>query len=202
MLKEFELGHEAIDYIRGQLSHGVSLSNLLLDLPLEKGRVTTILPAEVSIETVTQFEDGFWTEGFEENFDKRLYMADLSSTYLRDTKISSLRYAIFENSAERPTYPWLITRKAQFFTNDEHSDVYHFVTSKNNEIENITNAIRNAITAWLFTGILTEMVDGPDLVCGQAMDAGIMRTLAENTAYLFIGAYDGEGLLTWTRPGL
>jgi hypothetical protein len=194
MEKEFELGHEAIDYIRDRLSQGVSLSRLLLALPLEQGRVTTWLVEPITPEELTQFEDAL-----DETVNKRAYMEELISTYLGNTQGAYPRYAIFENAAAHPTDPWVETRKVQFFTNSEQTDVYPFITSKNNQIANIRNAINNAVTAYLFTGILTEMENGPDIVSGQAVDTKTLQILAQNTAYMFISAYDGFGVLTWTR---
>src|ERR1041385_6244759 len=59
MTEQFELGSEAIEYIRGQLRYGKSLANFLLNsVDFDGGHVTVFLPEDTTAAQLLRFQYG------------------------------------------------------------------------------------------------------------------------------------------------
>jgi hypothetical protein len=193
MLKEVELGQEAIDYIKDSLSQGRTLSRYLCNLPLEQGVVTTWLPPASNSLFLTDFRMGGVITG-EIRHEADAKLGEFVSKYLSR---SSTRYAIFEHALARAGDPFLLSVATRFFVYGD--EVYFFLTSEDSETINIMDAVKNAKT-YLLTGVLAEVTTLPELRDHQQVTEEILRTIVDKTGYLIVGAYDEEGELIWKRP--
>jgi hypothetical protein len=192
MLKEVELGEEAIKYIRHVLSQGGMLSNHLLDLPLQRGQVRTWLPTNVDPASLTAFEMGGVITG-EMKKEVELKFADLVSKYLSE---SGTRYALFEHALARASDPFLLSVGAKFLICQ--SQVYFFLTSGDQDVREVLNTAKTAST-YLFTGVLANLPDTLEIRNHQEVTEEVLRTVVDKTEYFIVGAFDGEGYLTWSR---
>lgn len=149
MLQKFAFGPEATAYIREQLSWGRTLGKLLLNLPLEEGRVIAYLPASTSFEQSRNFRAGGLPKTQQGTLDN---LIDAISEYLVG---SGKRYAVFEDINAQVGDPFLEEEKEQFFT--YKTDVYYFLSSQSNA----PNRIRYMATgyAWYFLGVLTSLAE-------------------------------------------
>src|SRR4051794_2879399 len=111
MLKKVQLGSEAIEYIEGAFSEGRSLSKYLLDLPLEKGTVTTWVDSRTDPVALTHFKTGGIITG-EARRKASLMLARFVSNYLAQT---DTRYGIFEHALATEGDPFLLTKKLNYF---------------------------------------------------------------------------------------
>ena len=208
MITTIELGHDAITYIRAYLSEGNTLSEYLLELPLEEGRVVTYLPPTSSLDAIENFEVGGIVPTVDvqrevgsgkqeivqlQRAEIQLKLANFITAYLNRP---GRHYAIFEHALAEPTDPWLAQTSAEFFT--YRSEVYIFLPSQDASTKAIVSAIRTAAT-YRITCTLCTTSSGPDLSTGQEVEQDILRVLAESTQHIIVGAYDGESEIVWSR---
>jgi hypothetical protein len=208
MVTEVELGSEGIAYIRAYLSEGKELSRYLLKLPLEQGRVVSYLPPTVNPDASREFEVGgqsvldmnsqyeIGTEAHKIvgplGAANELHLANFISAYLSQP---GKRYAIFEHALAEPGDLWLSQTSIRFFTCD--TGVYIFLNQQDASLDAILAALRAART-YRLTGILSGPTSFPEIPIGHEVTLDVLRVLAATTAYVIVGAYDGEGELIWS----
>lgn len=206
MLKEFEFGSEAISYIRWILSQGKTLSKLLLDLPLEDGRVRTYLPETVSEEATRQFKHGGVIKRSDVRVQRGKLIFELVERKESDLQLATViadylhggasRHAIFEDALHNPGDPGLAKTEGRFFTHG--TDVYFFLTAQDQDVDFITTTFR-AAKSYLFTGVLTEGAASGLIQANRPVQVETLEELARNANHILIGAYDGEAELIWSR---
>jgi len=191
MLKTIDLPKEAISCICSCLSRGNHLSSLLLNLPLQQGRVRTFLPSQVAQERLLKFNVG----GLAKRNETEPHLRDIVAEHLRkpDSPI-----AIFEDNLAKPGDPVLRTISMPFFTyNDE---IYYFLTTRQTTDKLITAAIRRA-QSYVFICALTTC--GTDDILtfehGRQITYSNLDALARNATSIVVGAYDGEAYVFWSR---
>lgn len=188
MLKAYELGEEAIHYIKRELGDGDTLANYLLDLELEKGQVMTHLPNGVNLETILQFGTG--------GVVSKSYTTENLLVWIREyLDGGSNHLAIFETLA-RPEDPSLSIPGPPFLVHK--NEVYYFVTSHSSESA-ISRSVRFA-RSYPFVGVLSSLpLEKYTIRTGQRIDKNTLRNLVQRCRYLLVGVYDNEAVLVWKR---
>jgi len=192
-LRAVEFGPEAVAYIQSQLARGKTLSQHLLQLPLEAGRVVSYLPDGIDPKEAAQ---RFAAGGVVPQRKSLAKVADLIAGYLRN---QTGRVAVFEDQVAKPCDPWLQTSPVQFFTHG--SDVYHFVRASDDGPGRVLDLIGFA-KDYVFTGILARLADHTaELVNRAEVSPHVIRSLATGSENIIVGAFDGEGALIWSVKG-
>jgi hypothetical protein len=183
--------HEGISYIRSRLSQGTTLSEELLRLPLEEGRVFAYLPEGIDRSEIA-IEYGVANMSADAGRQRDEKLVGFVSSFLA----SSLRgYAIFEDLINRPGSPFLSDVSYFVFESND----YPFVDSASDN-ELILRTIRKA-GHYPFIGVLTEAVDEPPIRNKQEISLETVQLLGRNAKHIVVGAYDMEAYLIWSRSG-
>ena len=191
MLKKYEFGLEAIQYIREQSYMDKTLSAYLFALPLEKGSVVAYLPMNVSPEASRDFNAG----GIARIAETEPRLAGFIMEYLGGR---GKPYVVFEDAFKLSTD--LSLQRADYIYFTHRSEVYHFLTSRDRDTARIISTIRTA-RCYPFLGALTSIPDDePDIQCCQEVSNEFLRMLAMRTKHIIVGAYDLEAQLIWTAP--
>ncbi|UCH51780.1 MAG: hypothetical protein JSV54_03235 [Chloroflexota bacterium] len=215
--KEIVLGAAALKYIRGHLTHGLTLSKYILEyLDLETGQCATALPEEANLEKINDFESGWIIPPPPESKWHRLTPEDgvpsilipvnTLHSYLFDTIRSFLEASpehicISENAAAHPSAPWLQRRKSHIVTFQK--EVYTFLLGGQRSNDEIKVAIYGAETAWHLIGAMTSLPDDKYILSdGQKINSDILKTLAARTEKIFVSAYDGEAYIIWHNKSI
>jgi hypothetical protein len=186
LLKQYDLGDDAIQFIRSQLALGRGLARSLSELPVERGRVTTHLPANVSTENLSDFGSGGIASG-----EETQWLAGFISDFLaaQASRVCVLEHASAERSdSKQPDVP--------FFTVGEDLFMFAHQTTPRETLLTITQKGH-----WYpAIGTLSRLpADQPQLPERSEQTPALLRELAEATDYMLIGAYDAEAWLIWTR---
>lgn len=212
-IEQTKLDVEAASFIKDTLGKGKTLSKLLLaSHEIASGSVYTFLPADTSTETANDFAGGGKLpplpaethEHFTSEDGAKWRMvpvpnadADIVTTIQNFLRAEQGHVCIFEDAVAKPTDLWLSSAGTRVLTfNDE---VYHWLSQDDVETTKILNTIRRA-NSWLFMGAMTSTLK----IKGFASDAGTisydaLKTMAEETKIIVVGAYDGEGYLIWSK---
>jgi hypothetical protein len=189
MLREHTFGAEAFIYIRDQLSSGKTLSNLLLNLPLNEGKVIAFLSESFPSDWFNKFQSGIGMKAS----PSHKHLASFMSEYLRK---SQTNLVIFEEPLKRSSDRHLSSRVKQYMTHD--SEVYPFLTSREaGNLKQINSFIADS-TAYYFLAALTASTDRK-FDNRQDVTRDVLMNLALATKYIIVGAYDGEGHLIWSQ---
>ncbi len=187
MLTRYELGAEAIAFIRSELSQGRELATAIVDAPLERGQVVTFLPDSLGETQLTDFSSGGVASG-----EETRKTADLIAAYVSK---GAERICVFEHPTANKDDPRSPT--VSFFT--VGMTVYLFMT-QDTPGSQIESAAREA--HWYpAIGILASLPPGerpPENRSEQ--DPRLLSRLAKGTDHMIVGAYDGEGWLLWSNP--
>lgn len=189
MFRDVGSNAEAIAYIRTCLEQGNTLARYLLDLPLEEGRV--IIPLTVTVNEVTY--SNFAVGGVTARNDTEPLLADFISAYLDG---ENGRYAIFEDTLAQLGDAFLSSSKTQFVAFE--TEIYYFLSSRESNSKTIISVVRQA-TSHLFIGVLTSLAAENDLHTEQAITLELLTAIVQHAEHILIGAYDGEGVLIWSR---
>lgn len=210
--KEYELGLEAIKFIKECLGGGNTLAQTFLRIfDFEKGRVITALPLGIDPEEAKDFEDGIFPEppksewrSFVKSDGSKWVMVPKPNTDFWLVSIIRMflvkedkRLCILENALARPNDPWISLKKHQIFT--FKGEVYHFLLGMDVEGKRIEQTIRNA-SSYLFIGLLTSVPqETPFPRKGHEVSFEELKVFAKRTEKIIVGAYDGEGYLIWEK---
>jgi hypothetical protein len=202
--EEIEVGSAALTYMCDAMSGWHLLSRSLLNV-VRGGRITTFLPRGVSIADLTTFTEGGKLPAAEPtsghgarstpipNADAIL-VNEIHSFVRANTE----RICVIEDALTTIDDPYV-----QEFTDILICEgrIYHFVTSSSTP-ERIMACIRDARTVLDFVGALTVL---PPNLFGVALGgrhkviASDIENMAQNATCVFVGAYDGESFLKWTK---
>lgn len=213
-LVETTLGRDGVEYVRLCLARGKTLARYHLEcLDLYRGKVLTYLPADISAQAAREFTTGgkipqpAKSEGIlVEEGGRQIVAVPVRSTVDHMTTLieqflrgGSGRLCILQHAFARPSDPWLSDSPARFLTFED--EVYFFITGQSANTGEIREAIGEAETTYLFIGALTSLRSGNtwSLERKEKVSLDELRTLAEKTETIFVGAYDGEGYLIWSR---
>lgn len=199
MIVEVTLDAEALNYAREYLSHGVTLSTMLLkEVSLESGVFATVVPDSASRAAILDLRYGEIYTGADRSAGTiKAHVAELIATYLGDVA-GTLRCAIFEDivlhasDLQQPD-----TRRPQAPYITHHNEVYYYLVPPVGVIQS-AEAIGEAYFC-RFVGMLTETAVVSALRPSAVIATDDLATLAAHASHIFVGAYDGSGILVWRR---
>jgi hypothetical protein len=183
---QFELGTDALAFVRDELSNGGPLAKRLLAVPA-KGQVFGILPAKTAPADLTDFGSGGVASG-----DESLELADLIGARLSETQ----SICVFEHPTSREGDPRM--PDVDYFI--VGARVYAFLTTSSDH-ETIIKAARE--THWypsigLISALMTsETAPRPR----SAMTVSFLDDLVVHAQAIVVGAYDAESWLIWYPEG-
>ncbi len=211
MLRQYQLGPRAIDYIRGRLSEGRTLSKLLLHLNMEAGTAWSYLPAGIDDETAHDL-----TRGVVAPLDPKAGHRTGTGIMIpvptpsRPLILEMIRQfllahsgacCIFEHALARATDQWLAheTGYAPYLTFDD--EVYFFLSGRDRSVDDSRiGVVMDRAQSYLLTGILTIAPEGfGPLRFRQIVTFDQLRALADSVQAIILGAYDGQGYIIWSR---
>jgi hypothetical protein len=214
MLHKFELGQEAIDYIKSCLKDLIDMNKILaqflLKLPLEDGKVISYLPAESNTEAILDFNTGgiVIDETEEKHFfksnGKKMLMKAIPNRNTRKKLVEFIldflqkndnNYLIIEDTFASPSDPYILSNIHCLSCKD---CVYHFLNAQHSNKDSINEVINNAVRGYLKIGILTYCNQKYNIKKGKEISEEIIKMFAENTEHIFVRAYDGESELIWS----
>lgn len=192
MIEKRELDDDAVVFIRRNLSRGAAVSRMLLDLPLEEGKVSVFLPKHVGKDVARGFDlGGVFRQ--EESIEAERRVAEFVASYLNRSEHA---YAVFENPVMKPTDPSARLSALCYFT---YNDIVYFLLSSGQpELTRVIATLRG-VHSWVFNGILTLPKGLGTIDARQQLDRETLVNLATNTEHILVGAYDYEGYLIWSR---
>jgi hypothetical protein len=203
-LKKITLSLESVDYIKSILKHGNTISSYLLkNCDLEKGKVITFLPFDVSKEDAKQFTFGgkfkYSTESAKmlpmppNIYD---YLVEVIQSFLKKGKG---RLCIFEDKTSLPNDPLISLKDTRIFICE--SEVYYILCKEDaGNIEKINDTIWDSDSHWHFVCVMTSVSkENSVLKNNKKINHNDLKLLAERAEKIVIGAYDGEGFLIWNK---
>jgi hypothetical protein len=214
MLKKFELGKEAIDYIKSCLEDLIDMNKILaqylLKLPLEDGKAISYLPAESSKEVILDFNTGgIITDEITESHlielgGQKTLIEALQNKNTREKLIEFILAFLQKNDNN-----YLIIEDTFASSSDFHilsnihlfsckNSIYHFLNSQYSNKKTINEVINDASRPYLYAGILTYSNKYLDIKNGKEISEEIIKMFAENTQHIFVSAYDGESEIIWS----
>ena len=187
MLRPIPNRSAAIAYLRANLESGHALARHLLALPLDAGSVAATLPADAPDPAFSRFDAGGVTH-------RAATEPELAALVLGHLRQGGGRVAVFEDALSRRGDPVLAKQGGRYaFVGDE---VYH-VLLPGDDGGQVIAAARRA-TSFSFIGVLTS-TPGDGLAGGQELSPERVEALARRAEHVLVGAYDGEGVLVWSR---
>lgn len=188
MVTTRDLGDEALEYIRSELSDGRGLGSRLVQHPLD-GSLIAILPASVPADAALDFQSGDVARGQEVT-----KLADLVWTYVSERTVG---VCVFEHATLRagdPHFPAL-----DYFT--VGADVYLILTGSS-DLESIAAAAKE--THWYPSiGVLSTLSDRQIVpASGSSQPEAVLDELAARVEGVIVGAYDGESWIVWLSSRL
>jgi len=189
-LAEFQFGSEAIDYIRGRLSIGRTLSKLAQSLPLEEGVVKAYLPSELGIERVQSTMEHGCPEMDKYARESRELVEKFTFSYLTS---ASRRYAVFEHVLASSSDPWITESEDRLFTFQD--EVYLFLPKRGANLDQVGRVLSGEFVR----GMLISLKDIPDLANRQCVGLDVLQTIVQGVEHLIIGAYDETTYLIWSK---
>src|SRR5574337_39858 len=224
-LKEINLGENGLRYFQEQLSIEVTLAKIILEKTrLELGRIITFLPNYVEIEQAKDFDSGILVKPPKArdrlsrvnekpsklalgnyNINLRAELAKIIQKFLAGNRRAC---CLFGNPLARASDKWLEKAKSNLLIHNE--EVYHFLSPRDTE-QKILETIRETWSTYppfiasLFSN--NEKTDKLQAMLSNDKPKRVisfqdLSTLAEHTAYVIIGAYDGEGYVIWCKSEL
>ena len=183
---QYELGREAFEFIRDELSYGGPLAKRLLAVPA-KGQVIGILPVKTGLADLTDFGSGGVASG-----DESLELADLIGARLSEAQ----SICVFEHPTSRVGDPRM--PDIDYFT--VGVAVYAFITTPSDH-ETIVKAARE--THWYPSiGVISNLEGGESAPePGSAMTDSLLDDLVARVTAIVVGAYDAESWLIWYPEG-
>lgn len=196
MLRPIWLGEAGLRYVELELASGGGLGQLLLREHLQIGSTMALVPVRSSPGAAEQFDTSLILTP-EDGRERTDYVVNLCASFLAQ---STSRLLIFEDASTSPTDPWLYTEtwqsKPWFVCLD---GVYYFAKSGASKTD-----IKQVITfGWGYPtiGVLADVSERvAELLHPQAvMPSEVLEEVAHHAEYLIIGAYDGTGMVIWSR---
>ncbi len=193
MIREFEFSSKSIEYLRDQLSGGNTLSRHLLNLPLERGRITSFLPESFEPAAHLSFRTGgvITTRLIGDERDSRI-LALISTALNKKGNI----YAVFESIA-RVGDPKIAREGQYYFTFGR--EVYIFVDHTKYDTRTINEAVKDA-RFYPFVGVVASIPDdSPTIEPYQELGGDVITELAARAEHILTDIYDGEAFLIWSK---
>jgi len=185
-----KLGSAAIEYLRSYLWPNRPLSRGLASLPLEKGDIFTWLPAALDPDQVDLHEGALGLSAI----DSHNLLTSFVSRYLQE---HANGIAIFEDQVASAGDAWLASEPCPYVVHG--TSLYFYRTSNDARTELVSKTIAKAVD-WRSVGALISS-DEDTSAFQQRQEVGglLLERLGERAEHMFVGAYDGDGFLVWSR---
>ncbi len=194
MLQKIDLGREAIDYIRGQLSDGNALGDYLLALPLSESSVATIAPSTVDTALLHEFAKSVSLRTGVSIIDQvRARIVACIVAFLGSTDENHVIFETFLRQGDAN----LIKNQSPYFTTE--STVYYFANRHIADGPSLEKMVMNAGN-YPFVAALTSTETGSNITHGEELSGPALSLLAAHSDHVLVGAYDAEGFIVWSRP--
>ncbi len=113
-------------------------------------------------------------------------------------KAGNLNACVFEDWSVKAGDPNLSSSKSHILT--FHGEVYYVLFGGDVEDSRIETTVAEARRLPVSFGVMTSVPDEASNVNMKAgLDCDLLRSLAERTERIVVGAYDGESYLIWYR---
>jgi hypothetical protein len=199
---EYALGPDAIDYLKGHLSRGLTLSHLFLDKQdIGEGRITTGLPSQTNLDRLSRLEEGGILPPLpdESKTGKTPMFYDyVSGAVLYELVRDNDALFVLENRVASfpdvgPNLPGVV-----HWACDE--EIYDVVTTRYLSGENIERAVRDAHSLWTLVGFVTSLPGaGSRSNDRREISVADLEIMASNVRKVIVTAYDAEGFLIWHK---
>lgn len=186
-LIEMDLGKDGIEYVQDCLRQGTGLCRKSLRLPLRSGQALAIVPPDTSPERAKSFAAGGllrWGDSIEwlASHMGALWRADPEGTLI-------LQDVWGARPGEAQRWP-------DAFYDD--NAVYYLVHASAPKIEKVERQISSFLLVGFFAYALLPQANAAS---ERRLDKATMENIADNTAEIFVSAYDREGFVMWRRLG-
>jgi hypothetical protein len=196
---------KAYNYLRKQLDMGISLSQCISKLPLEKGEVYSFVPEDTSDEILYNFDfGGVYAIDKEKaissqispvkNDARPLVLSEIQN-YLNEGEMNC---CIFEEPNASPDFPWVKTSGMEYI-HLNNQEMFFFFDKENNDNEKVQDAFTTS-EVYIFLCVLSELKKEEHAQFAAFNEVAIdaIELFAKNMKKMFVRAYDGEGYLMWT----
>lgn len=201
----------AVGYLTQQLARGKALAKCLLaSVAFEDGDIVVLSAVALKPDETTQFEsahtvlsDARWKRITIGEMNARAYPTPRADGQLAGAICSLLSrpgyLGLLENSLAGPSDAWLSRAKSRLLFHD--AEVYHAVFGMERDKNRIASAIREAEHPGAFVGAVGRAPSElrSDMVSLCTITGEQLGDFAKTVHSIFVGAYDGEGYLIWTK---
>ena len=208
MITKIEItGKKSINYIREHLFlGGKTLSNFLLTISLEKGKIFSIVPEYIDKQKLFNFETGGIYAVDEELLkkrpvlipirnDSRPFVIDLIEKYL---SANQEHCCIFEEPVGQPDFPYVIESGIEYVS--IRNEMYYYFDRENNSKEEIEKALVTSDGYYFLCALgKLEVEKRASFIPKKEISSDILEEFVEQIKAIIVKAYDGEGYLMWVR---
>lgn len=183
--RSIDLGESGITYLRTHLGYGGVLANLLLQQPLDRGRVLT-----------AAFKDTDLRDDFDEGLDAAV--SRLQWDFVIDLVVEFLNrdhdaVAAFEHPFATPDAKWLAMKPVPYVTCGQ--DVIFVIISSWARRDRVELALVTAGAQQEF-GVLGHNAALANQT-GGAVDPSVLQQVVQGLRGIILRAFDAEGYLVW-----
>jgi hypothetical protein len=205
-------GDAVFAYLRATLSRGRSLSKSIKDLPIEEGRVFSFVPSGTTRDSLYAFENGglYLTNSIEKVRVESSVLGSVVpvSNDARPSVIEQIlmringgkdNFCLFEEPVMWPSDPNLAKLGLDYvYIGDEQ--LFYFFDTAHATAERIGEAIKVS-DDYIFLCALSSLASSIRFCFtpSKEISPDFLVSFAKNVDTFFIGAYDGEGYLMWTK---
>ena len=196
---------KAYDYLRKQLDMGISLSQCISKLPLERGEVYSFVPEDTSDEILYNFDFGGvyaidkakarTSQISPVKNDARPIVLSEIQNYINEGEMNC---CIFEEPNASPDFHWVKTSGMEYI-HLNNQEMFFFFDKGNNDNEKVQDAFTTS-EVYIFLCVLSELKKEEHAQFAAFNEVAIdaLELFAINMKKMFVRAYDGEGYLMWT----
>jgi hypothetical protein len=198
-------GTAALNYVKRELSKGGVLSTCISSLPLVKGSIYALVPAETSDVNLYDFENGVLYPFDEKLLDAkqpaipiqneaRPFLVEIVQQYLN---VSETNCCLFEDPIRLPTDP-KVTDSAIDYVHLIGGEMFYFFNSSSNDSSKINKALMTS-EAYIFLCALSSLgtVKQNAFLTKKEIDLELLKLFTAGVSSFFVKAYDYEGYLMW-----
>ena len=214
--KQIQLNRDAILYVKECLSDGHTLAHHLLEtVNLDSGSVSTFVPYDANEGLPHDFKHGPLLQqphpesviSDQNKADSKIMMIATPNTdsLLTETISEYLnankgRIVILEDAMARPSDPCMKTVKKTTWR-AFHDEVYYFLKCPDCSHTQVGQALKDAQSTYpVLLGAMITLPHEQRFIIGQGnLTSKALKTVADYTEHIIVGAYDGEGYVIWSK---
>ena len=199
-------GDRSFKYLREQLNMGISLSQIMNNLPIENGKVYAFVPQGINEESLYNFSyGGIYPFDKEElkttnvirvRNDAKKIILDIIEKHII---LNEENCCLFEYPNAAPHDPWVATSGMNFIhLNNEQ--MFFFFDKRSCEIEKLQEAFSTSHT-YIFLCVLSTLNinEHSHFAPFKEITDELLSLLVNESSSFFVRAYDGEGYLMWEK---